>query len=352
MGTTIHDVAKIAGVSISTVSRAIANPELVAIATRERVALAVQKLGYRPSPAAQSLSTGRSRTIGIVVPDIENPFFASIVKGAQARARAAGYAVIIADSDEDASREAEIATALATQVDGILLCSPRCSVEVLRTLASQQPVLLINRALAGLHSLTFDNASAIQVTLDHVVALGHTTIALAGGPPSSWSHARRLEAFRIYAHRHPDLQLIELGNFAPTLDGGIHAGDHAIASGATAVIAFNDLIAVGLLDLFRQRGLRVPEDISVAGCDNTPISALVWPALTTVDLPRLQMGSAGVDALLEMTDSPGRTVADQRNHELPGSLIVRGSTGPAPHLSGGSGLGARRSDSMRPVGKK
>lgn len=327
MAVTIRDVAKAAGVSISTVSRALAKPDQVAEATRLRVQEAARALGYRPSPAARGLITGRTGNIGLVVPDLENPYFSSICKGVQARARAAGYAVFIADSDEDAAVEAEIVRSLAKQVDGVILCSARGSDDAVRAVAAEHPVVLVNRTVDGVPSIACDNAGGVQGVMAHLLALGHRTIAYAAGPVSSWSNTVRAEAMRAVAAATPELRLLELGNFPASFSGGLQAGDIAIASGATAVVAFNDLVAVGLIDRLRQRGVGVPEAMSVAGFDNVPVSTLVWPNLTTVDCPRVQMGRASVDLLLDaVLGRAGSAPAPELNAEL----IVRSSTGVAP----------------------
>jgi DNA-binding LacI/PurR family transcriptional regulator len=325
MAVTIRDVAKAAGVSISTVSRALAAPEQVADATRTRVQDVARSMGYRPNRAASGLITGRTGSIGLVVPDLENPFFGSVCKGVQARARAAGYAVFIADTDEDPMVEAELVASLAKQVDGIILCSARGSDAAVAALAADGPMVLVNRRLAGIPSITFDNADGLRAVMDHLVALGHRRIAYAAGPANSWSNRERTEAFRGYRSQTHELDLIELGNFPPFFSGGTQAADLAIASGATAIVAFNDLVAVGLMDRLRQRGLRVPQEISVAGFDNVPVSTLVWPNLTTVDFPRIQMGRVSVDILLDIVLNEARL--DHPVPDIPVSLVVRQSTG-------------------------
>jgi DNA-binding LacI/PurR family transcriptional regulator len=328
MAVTIRDVAKAAGVSISTVSRALASPELVAQPTRDLVLETARGMGYRPNRAARGLITGRTGCIGLVVPDLENPFFGSIGKGVQDRARAAGYAVFIGDSGEDPSLEAEVVRSFAKQVDGVILCSARGSDASIRNLAEETPLVLVNRGVEGLESINFDNAGGLRAIMQHLLALGHTTIAYAAGPPTSWSSGRRTDAFRAFGAENPGIRLIELGTFAPVFDGGVQAADLAIASGATAVVAYNDLMALGLIDRLRQRGKRAPEDMSIASFDNVAVSSMVHPKLTTIDFPRVQMGRACVDALLDTV--LGRPHAAARTSDLPVELVVRQSTGVAP----------------------
>ena len=328
MVVSIRDVARATGVSISTVSRALANPEQVAEATRLHVQETARTMGYRPNRAARGLVTGRTGSIGLVVPDLENPFFGSICKGVQARARAAGYAVFIADTDEDPLLEDEVVRGLAKQVDGVILCSPRGSDEAVSRAAEESALILVNRALPGVPSITFDNGGGARAVMRHLVALGHRRIAYAAGPITSWSNQERDLALREFAEQSNDIELIELGNFSPVFSGGTQAADLALASGATAIVAFNDLVAAGLVDRLRHRGITVPADISVTGFDNVPMSTLVWPNLTTVDFPRIQMGRASVDALLDTV--LGRSAGSRPNLEIPVELVVRQSTGVVP----------------------
>lgn len=328
MAVTIRDVAKATGVSISTVSRALATPELVAEPTRNLVQKTAHAMGYRPNRAARGLITGRTACIGLVVPDLENPFFGSIGKGVQDRARAAGYSVFIGDSSEDPALEAEVVRGIAKQVDGMILCSARGSDASVRAITTDTPVVLVNRAIEGIPSIAFDNAAGLRAIMQHLVALGHTTIAYAAGPVTSWSSGRRIEAFRAFGEANPELRLIELGNFPPVFAGGVQAADLAIASGATAIVAYNDLMALGLLDRIRERGLRVPDDLSIASFDNVAVASMVSPKLTTVDFPRIQMGRACVDALLDLVLE--RPTGVTGTSDLPVELVVRQSTGVVP----------------------
>ncbi|MEO7122033.1 MAG: LacI family DNA-binding transcriptional regulator [Lacisediminihabitans sp.] len=325
MAVTIRDVAREAGVSISTVSRALASPDQVAEATRVHVQATAQRMGYSVNNNARSLITGRKHSFGLVVPDLENPFFGSVCKGVQARARAAGYAVFVADTDEDPMVEAAVVRSLIKQVDGVILCSARATDEEIGELASETPLVLANRYLKNIPSITFDNGGGMRAVLTHLVALGHRTIAYAAGPLRSWSNNERIEAFRRFESAGVTLELIELGNFAPVFSGGVHAGDLAIASGATAVVAYNDIMALGVIDRLRQRGLSAPFDMSVTGFDNVAVSTFVWPNLTTVDLPRVQMGRMSVDMMLEVLGDSDPAARPPK--ELPVELVVRQSSG-------------------------
>ncbi len=328
MAVTIRDLARATGVSISTVSRVFTSPDKVAEPTRTVVQQAAQQMGYEPNRAARGLITGRTGCIGLVVPDLENPFFGSIGKGVQDRARALGYPVFIADSDEDPKLEAELVRSIAKQVDGVILCSARGSAESVKELALSTPMVLVNRVVDGVLSVSFDNAGGVNAIMRHLIALGHRRIAYVGGPVTSWSSGKRAHAFREFGAVTEGLTLLELGNFPPTVSGGVQAADLAIASDVTAVVAYNDLMAVGLIDLLGQRGLAVPDDISVASFDNAPVASMVRPALTSVDLPRVQAGRVSVDALLDAL--LGRNTDAPPPEDIAVELMVRQSTGVVP----------------------
>lgn len=310
--------------SPATVSRALSSPGMVNPATRARIRSVAVAMGYQPNQSARSLITGRTGNIGLIVPDLENPFFGAICKGAQARAREVDQTVFVADTDEDPTAEQRIFAHLSKQVDGIIFCSARGTDAEIERMSSGTPTVLINRSVPGMPSISYDNASGVRALLDHLVALGHRNIAYAGGPTSSWSNDRRCGAFVERGRTSPELNLVQLGNFAPTFAGGIQAGDLAIASESTAVVAFNDLIALGLMDRLRQRGMSAPGDLSVAGMDNVAVSTFVWPNLTTVDMPRVQMGRAAVDLLRDTVQ--GSAAASAAMKEVPVQLVIRQST--------------------------
>lgn len=328
MAVTVRDVAKSVGVSVSTVSRALSAPEMVAPATRARVVQAAQNLGYQPNRAARGLITGRTGNIGLVIPDLENPYFASVTKGVQARARAAGYSVFVADSDEDAASERSLVASLTREVDGLILCSPRDTDEQIAPVAGDTTVVLVNRKVRDLPAITVDNGDGIAQAVRHLRALGHRRIAWAGGPASSWSNDRRVEGLQAIELELTDIEIVNLGNYRPFFSGGVAAADLALASGATAVVSYNDLMAIGLIDRLRNRGVDVPGQISVVGFDNVSVATLVSPMLTTVALPLGLLGRAAVDLLLGLVDESGH--ASPTSTQLPVELVIRQSTAEAP----------------------
>ena len=327
MAVTIRDVARAAGVSASTVSRALSNPGMVDAATRDRVTAMAEHLGYRPNRAARGLITGRTGNLGLILPDLANPFFPSIVKGIQQQAHHSDYQVFVADTDEQPEAEIGLVRALAKQVDGIILCSPRMSSTDLREAAGLTPLILLNRKGASIPAVTIDNAAGTAQIIEHLVSLGHSRIGWVAGPRSSWSSKERVRGLRA-ACAARRVELVELGNFAPTFEGGHDAAESVVLSGVTSVIGYNDLVALGLLGALGQRGIDVPSRISVVGIDDIPTSTMVRPALTTLAIPKEESGRAAVDLLLTvMNDSEPRTPTVR---VMPLQLVVRQTTGPAP----------------------
>jgi LacI family transcriptional regulator len=326
LAVTIHDVAKAAAVSPSTVSRALSRPEIVDPATRERVVRVAEHLGYRPNRAARGLITGRTGNIGLILPDLANPFFPSVVKGIQQQAHEADYQVFVADTDEDPSAELGLVRTLAKQVDGIILCSPRMKAAELREAATYAPTVLVNRKAGRIPAVEMDSAGGMDRVVQHLIALGHRRIGFVAGPRSSWSTRERLRGLRA-ASMAAGIDLLELGNFAPTFDGGVTAVDSALIADVTAVVAHNDLVALGLGKGLAERGIRVPDQISLVGIDNIPMSAMVQPALTTLAIPKELAGRTAVDLLLDLVDDS--TSSSTRTRELPTELLVRNTTAPA-----------------------
>jgi DNA-binding LacI/PurR family transcriptional regulator len=289
------------------------------------------------------LSTGRTGNIGLIVPDLANPFFPSVVKGMQARAREVDLAVFIADTDEDPKVEYALVRALSKQVDGIIIGSPRMGEEELREAATETPLVMLNRRVGRIPSVTVDNVDGVRQAVAHLVALGHQRVGFVEGPKASWASRERLRGMRAVTSAS-GVELVELGSFLPQFVGGVAAADQVLASGVSAVVAYNDLVALGLLSRFTVRGIDVPGQISIIGCDDIVASSMVHPPLTTISLPKEMTGRAGVDMLLQLMQNPSRPGVARR--ELPAHLLVRGSTVPAPATARTPRLrtGAERSD--------
>jgi LacI family transcriptional regulator len=321
--TTIQDVARLAGVAPSTVSRAMTGGT-VSPATRQAVLAAAGRLGYRPNRQARGLVTGRTGTLGLVVPDLRNPFFADVAKGVSVRARQLDVQVFISDTDEDRAAEAEAIRSLVGTVDGLLLCSPRTpDDELLGTLGTQATVT-VHRRVRGVPSVAADLVGGTRQATAHLRALGHTRVAFVRGPEASWAAGQRREGLADLV----GLEVEEFGPAAPTYEGGVAAADLVLASGATAVIAYNDLVALGVLHRLAARGVRVPDELSVVGYDDVSVASMASPPLTTVDVPKGKAGTAAVDLMLRTLASVDGVEPEQLT--MPTSLVVRGSTGVAP----------------------
>jgi DNA-binding LacI/PurR family transcriptional regulator len=324
MKASIHEVARRAEVSASTVSRAFNAPDLLHPATLARVLEVAGTLGYQPNRAARGLITGTTGNLGLIVPDVANPFFPGLIKGAQSRARVADYAVFLADTDEDPVAELALIRAMAKQVDGIVLASSRMSEPQVRDAAGLTTLVFVNRQLRGIPAVTLDSASGMRQALEHLIALGHRRVVFAGGPRNSWSNRERRRALRSVVGASP-LEVVELGPYAPRFEAGMQAADAALATDATAILAYNDLMALGVLARLSDRGVRVPDDVSVAGFDDIPLAAMCTPSLTTVAMPTQAAGRAAVDLLLGVL---AQREPARRRIELPTQLMVRASTAP------------------------
>ena len=327
---TSRDVAKAAGVSVATVSRALSEKAAVSSATRRHVLAVADRLGYSPDPAARRLTPGRSGNIGLIVPDLSNPFFADVAKGVQRRARDRRRSIFISDTDEQARLEADAVRHLARQVDGIIWASPRLSDEALAELRPMVPVVLLHRSSPGWWSVTAEYREGMRQTLVNLHALGHRTVAYAGGPAASWSGAQRLDGLRTAA-ADLAITLVELGSVAPTIDGGLAAADLVLATEATALVAYNDAVGLGAMARLAARGVKVPDDLSVVGCDDTMLSRLTLPPMTTVNVPRYEAGDVALSLLEQQMESPSDDPVAQ---VLPTHLVIRGTTAPPPAKKG------------------
>ncbi|SMC66538.1 LacI family DNA-binding transcriptional regulator [Kibdelosporangium aridum] len=323
MTVTIHDVANLAKVSISTVSRAFTTPDLVKPETRNRILAAAGELGYQPTGGPRK-PTNRTGHIGIIVSDLDNPFFTGVLNGVQARARQDDVAVLFANSDQDPVVEENLARNMAKQVDGLVLCSPSMSDDQIRDLARQTFVVLLNREIEAIPSVVMDSPGGMHQAIQHLAALGHKRCAFLGGPRNSWANAARLSGLRPAAEQH-DIEVVEFGPFPPRFEGGLQGADLALAAGVTAIITYNDLVAFGVLARLNARGVPVPDEISLVGFDDLVFAAISAPPLTTVAMPAEAAGRTAVNVLLALLDDDHRV---QINQSLDTYLIVRATTAP------------------------
>ena len=318
----IRAVAARAGVSPATVSRVFTQPDAVALETRRRVLAVADELHYTPHPVARSLARGCTGNLGIVVPDIANSFSAVVTKAVQQEAARDGYALFVSGSDELARDEEQWARAMAPQVDGLMLVSPLMSDDALRALGPT-PLVLSNRLLDALPSVVTDATEAVGHAVEYLAALGHREIVYLAGP-EGFANTMRVRGYDG-ACRRLGLRPRRLGPFNARFSDGVRAADLVLATPATAVVAYNDEVAVGVLNRLVDRGLRVPDDLSVVGVDDTSLAEMVTPRLTTVRLPAAESGRAAVRMLLDVI--AGRPGPDGPLL-LQAELIVRSSTGP------------------------
>ena len=323
MAVTLADVAAAAGLSGSTVSRALSDPDKVNPATRARVRRIAAEMGYVANQAARSLMSGQTDIIGLLVPDIANPFFPPIIKAVQARASERGKTVLIADIDERPGDEIGRAQMMRKRTDGLVIASPRTSDDRLAELVSLFPVVFVNREVPGASSVIIDAGDGIGQAVEHLHALGHRHVAYLNGPRRSWSNDQRQRAVRSAGERL-GMTLTEFGPFEPQIQAGVHAADLVMASAATAVIAYDDLIALGLMTRLTERGIKVGSDISVIGVDDSPMSSMAYPTLTSVHVPGAEAGSVAVDVLLRLIEQ--RETIPAATTMLETRLIVRSST--------------------------
>jgi LacI family transcriptional regulator len=330
---TLRDVAEAAGVHAATASRAL-NPEtrgMVNSDTARRVVRAAETLGYRPNPIARGLKTAKSGTVGLVLPDLTNPLFPPIVRGIEDVLGPAGFSALIVSTDNDAGREqAQIASLLSRQVEGLIVATARLEHALLAQLHDQGvTMVLVNRRTEGLEvaSITPDDATGVELAVRHLAGLGHRRIVHLAGPQTTSTGVIRARAFQsavraLGLEEDPSLmaacQLWSEEDGARALRGVLDAG-----TDFTAVVAGNDLIALGCYDVFAERGIRCPADVSVVGFNNMPFLDKLAPPLTTVAIPHHQIGVEAGRMLLESIHEPDRPA---RSILLPLSLAVRGST--------------------------
>lgn len=334
---TLRDVASAAGVHAATASRAL-NPEarrLVNAETARRVLRAAEALGYTPNPIARSLKTSKSKTIGLVLPDLTNPLFPPIVRGIEDVLSPAGFSCLITNTDNDPDREqSHIDLLRSRQVEGLIVATARLKHPLLEGLHEQGvKMVLVNRRTQGLElpSITPDDAAGIELAVKHLAVLGHRRILHIGGPHATSTGVARSRAFKAMVRElglEEDPALVASCAYW-TEDEGAEALRLVLDAGTefSAIVAGNDLLALGCYDVFAERGIDCPGDVSVVGFNDMPFLDKLRPPLTSVAVPHHQVGVEAARMLLEVIDEPDRPA---RSVLLPLSLAVRGSTAP-PH---------------------
>jgi LacI family transcriptional regulator len=331
---TMNDVARVADVSIATVSHVINGTRFVSAQRVERVHAAMQELGYTPDATARSLRVGRTDTLGLVVPDNSNPFFAALARWIEEAGFDAGYTTILANSNERPDREHRyVSTLVSKRVDGLILAPSRGDHGTLARVLQNAgtPVVVVDRdaALPNADVVLYDNEGGSHEATSYLIGLGHVSIGCVAGPADATSAAERVHGFRR-AMADAGLPLSEHsvveGDFL--FEGGREATARLLATGEkfTALVAGNDLMAAGAIRELAARGISVPRDMSVIGFDDAPLAQMVSPALTTMRQPLQEMASAAVSQLLSRisgSDGVGPT-----RQMLSTTLVVRDTTGP------------------------
>ncbi|HEY4388799.1 MAG TPA: LacI family DNA-binding transcriptional regulator [Ktedonobacteraceae bacterium] len=332
----IADIARSAGVSHTTVSRALRGNPLISSDTRERIERLAREMGYTPNAIAQSLQTHQTGTIGLVVTTIADPFFGEVVRGVEAVAREAGLSVFLSASYNQPEQEmAIIDTFRRRRVDGVLIASSRI-------LDYEQhikvPTVLINSQASSqnmlLHSVVVDDYLGAQLAVQHLLQLGHRAIGYLGSHSRPRSNQQRLSGFQkalaeagiTCDDRWVVLAPHEEASSEEDLTVGQDMASRLLDTGVTAIFCYNDMIAIGVLAACRKRGLTVPEDMSVVGFDDVNVASYIEPQLTTICQPKVQLGQLAMQVMQDLlSNRPGQ------NHTLSPHLIVRSSTAPFRH---------------------
>jgi DNA-binding LacI/PurR family transcriptional regulator len=327
----IREVARLAKVSTATVSRTINGSDKVTPKTKERVQRAIEELKFYPNTWARALGSGRSSLYGLIISDITNPFFPELVKSFEDIAVQHGQEVLVANTNYDPARmEVCVSRMLQRKVDGVAIMTSEMDQHLITELESREiPLVFLDtgtvRALAS--NIVVDYAAGVEAAVEHLTALGHRQVAFIAGPDALRSAHTRREAFHSCMERAGlDASLVEQGNHQ--VDGGHEAMERLLRSRRrpTAVVASNDMTAIGALGAIHERGLRVPEDIGIVGFDDIALSAFTQPALTTVKLSRAEIARLAFRALYNTRMDGGAGT----EFTVQPVLVVRSSTGPVP----------------------
>jgi len=328
---TLADVARAAGVSMMTVSRAINNKPGLSDELRQKILTLADEMGFQPNYMARSLVNGQTFTIGLVVPDITNMIFAHLARGVTDSAYERGYSVFLINTGDDPAREqAGIQLLRQKEIDGAILCSSRLPIDQLETIAQGFPaVIVINREFKilppNIVTINVNDYRAAQIAVQHFIDSGRTRIAFAAGPANNFSTQRRLEGYR-QALKNADIafdpQMIE--NCALTTEGGREAGLALLQRNPDidAVFCLNDVIAAGVMQIFQENGKSVPDQVGIIGVDDIPLATILRPQMSTVRFNLTHIGKLSMRTLLEMASGEGAPA----NYQIEPELIIRESS--------------------------
>ena len=336
---TIKDVAREAGVSVATVSRVLNGKGPVSEAARARIRGVAERLRYSPHGAARSLITNRTAAIGVLLPDIHGEFFSELIRGIDLASRRRGYHLLVAGSHGDRAEVEAVLRATRGRVDGLIVMSPDLDAHTLRAnLPETLPAVLLNCPGDGaFDSITIDNHGGARAMVRYLIGLGHRRIALVNGPVGNFDASERRRGYRDALCELPgggsdDLEFE--GDFSE--EAGYRAGTRILALGKrpTAVFAANDGMAIGALSAFRDAGVRVPDDISLAGFDDIPISRFTAPTLSSVRVPIAELGALAITRLLHALETESRP--ERLHRTLATTPVFRQSCSPPRRAPGGA----------------
>lgn len=339
---TMRDVAKRAGVSKSTVSHVINETRFVSYETKQRVLQAIEELDYRPSKVARSLTSRRTHTVGLLISDVGNPFYHQVILGVEDVALKHDYSVFLFNASYDLERSMKyVVSMIDRQVDGALFMSSRLTKDLIAALVKHQiPAVVLDWVdvqMEGIGTLTFEFEHGIRQAVEHLLELGHTCLAHVSGPLDLWtSRARRDIFLQVLAEHGISPEQVTVVEANLDIDGGRRALRRLMHAKPvpTAIFAANDLTALGIVWEARQLGLRVPDDLSVIGLDNIELAAQITPGLTTVALPRYEIGARAMHMLLHLIEQPDGATPDTWHDVISTHLVTRASTGAPPAQSG------------------
>ena len=334
---TIKDIAKAAGVTHPTVSRALNNHPAIAEKTRERILKIAQEMGYVPNAAARGLKTKRTRALGAILHQIDDPFWSEVLDGVDSVLVAEGYSLFIAATHNEKQREKDVVQAMVERgVDGVLLLSPNFREEQCRFLNSYDlPMVMVNNEGVGecRYFISNDDEYGARLVTRHLIELGHTRLAYLGKQHSA-SNRNRLAGFRTEMHAaglHVDKKYIYHSADGNPI-GGKEGADYLLSLGElpTGIVCYNDFMAVGVYNAAQEKGLRIPLDVSVTGFDNILIAAYLYPPLTTFHQNKYELGQGAARMMLEVLagQQNKREYPTSKKDSIKGALKVRASTAP------------------------
>lgn len=332
---TIRDVAKAAGVSIATVSRVLNDAARVTDDTRDRVRAVVDRMGYSPNGGARTLATRRTRTLGVLLPELYGEFFSEFIRAIDETAKRHGFLTLITSARREAHEIAGAVSNMRGRVDGFLAVSPSVAARAtLADVADRYPTVLVGAGsdVGAFAALSVNNFQGAATMMKHLLSLGHRNIVFLRGPAGQVDAAERLHAVREVANWYEDCELRELrGEFR--MDVAYDAVSALLAEGVRpdAIFAANDTMAIGAIAAIRDADLRVPDDIAVTGFDDTPVTRFLSPPLTTVRMPIYTLGERAALRLIDTLRSGG-TAAAAHHEVLPAELVIRSSCGAAKRM--------------------